>query len=49
MSIPYFVELKTTFNMVPRDKFWESLQQLGVPLYSQHDVKAIYTTIYAYN
>ena len=29
-----FVDFKQTFNIVPRDKLWEHLPQLSVPLHS---------------
>ena len=41
-----FVDFKA-FDIVPHDKLWECLQQLGAPPHLQYIVKAMYTAVYA--
>ena len=43
----YFANFIKAFDTVPRDKIWECLQYLGVPLHLQQVVKAMCIITYA--
>ena len=42
-----FVDFKDVFDIILCDKLCARLQRFGVPPHLQHDVEAMYTTVYA--
>lgn len=47
VSICVLLIFQKALDSIPHGKFWERLQQLGIPLHLQQVVKTMYTTIYA--